>query len=249
MTNARNDEKLATILDQNGLEGVGLYWMILEIIAQHMDKTDRCYAEYPARMWAKYCGISAKKFLKLAEILAELQLLCVHVSEKSIKIECSNLLKFRDEYTSKVRRVSGQAPVQCPDQDTDTEADTETKIQKQTQKRKASTPPDYSIYDAQFIEDIAKWLGPSHYPGNVLDHGHPQAYIEHMKDRAIKERKGNPAKWLITCMTTTGQAEIDQWRSKVDPAEPEYNEVQIADFLKIHGKDWRRILKESRQQL
>jgi hypothetical protein len=106
MSRAHEDEAMAELIAEYGPEGYGVWWIILEKIAAQMDKTQKCYCRYPVRNWATSCGISPKKFRKIAEKLSKLGKVEVSFEENFCSIACLNLLKFRDEYTKK----SGQTP-------------------------------------------------------------------------------------------------------------------------------------------
>lgn len=99
-------EEGAAIIDTMGAEGYGVWWIVLEVIASQMDTTDKCSANYSAKKWGSFCGFSAKKFQKVAEKLAEFSSISVKETGEFLEIECSNLLKYRDEYSKK----SGQTP-------------------------------------------------------------------------------------------------------------------------------------------
>jgi len=106
---AREDEAMVELLSEFGPEGYGVWWIILEQIAEQMDgKSDRCCCRYPLKKWATNCGVSAKKFQKIAEKLAKLGKISIEKTENLYIIECRNLLKFRDEYTSKNKEKSGE---------------------------------------------------------------------------------------------------------------------------------------------
>ncbi len=122
LTNARNDEALSELLDEFGALGYGIWWTILEMIAQQMDKTDRCSARYSLKKWSKSCQVSVKKFQKVVSFLSKLEKLSAKKCEKNsnfLIIECRNLLKFRDKCSKKsgqcpdnVRTLSGATPEQ-----------------------------------------------------------------------------------------------------------------------------------------
>ncbi len=124
LSNASEDEKLAELIEIHGAEGYGIYWMILEKIADKMVKgktSTNC--KYPASKWAKICGKNPRGMNKFYETFAYLKLMKISYidnSSKHIDIDCHNLLKYRDEYSKK----SGQKPDiiltdfgQTPDQD------------------------------------------------------------------------------------------------------------------------------------
>jgi len=108
---ARDDEAMVQILAEFGPEGYGVWWIILEQIAEQMDgKSDRCSCRYPLKKWASNCGVSAKKFQKIAGKLSKLGKITTENSENLYSIECRNLLKFRDEYSSRTGQKSGESP-------------------------------------------------------------------------------------------------------------------------------------------
>lgn len=101
MTDSWTDEKLARMTVDDGLEIYGFYWRVLEIVAKQMDKTTKTNCAYSDKVWSKFCGISAKKFRKFADKLDKLNLIILENSDGRIDIDIPNLVKFRDEYTSR----------------------------------------------------------------------------------------------------------------------------------------------------
>lgn len=144
LSNARNDEDMAELLDTFGAEGYGIWCLILEKISSQMDKTERCFARYSVKKWAKSCEVSAKKFQKVVSFLSKLESLSIKTCDKNpdfLTIECSKLLKLRDEYSKK----SGQTPdkrrtksVVTPDQETEVEAETKKQRNKETEEEEES---------------------------------------------------------------------------------------------------------------
>lgn len=122
MTNARDNETLSELMECFGAEGYGVWWIILELIASQMDKSDKCHARYSLKKWARSCHVSVKKFTKIAEFLSKHEQFSVKKCDKTddfLIIECPKLLKFRDEYSrksgqthDKVRKKSGATPEQ-----------------------------------------------------------------------------------------------------------------------------------------
>jgi len=139
MTRSNRDEKLTRVKDEFGLEGYGLYWLILEIIAEQMNENNKTFVEFSVKTWRTFTGFSTKKLKKYLTFFSELKLFFVEFSQNSIKIDCPNLLKYRDEYSRKKNKKSGQSQERvrtksgesqdkvAPDTDTDTDTDTEKK--------------------------------------------------------------------------------------------------------------------------
>ncbi len=107
LTDSWHDEKLSLIVAEYGLEIYGFWWRLLEIIGKQMDATDRTNCQYSVKVWGKFCGVSPKKFLKFAGTLEKNKLIILNNSDKCIDISIPNLLKFRDEYSSKKTKKSG----------------------------------------------------------------------------------------------------------------------------------------------
>lgn len=112
MSASADDEKISKLEDKAGLEGYGFYWRMLEIIARDMDGTSRCHVTYSATKWGRQANISTKKFLMLLRCCSDVGLMSFCRSGDEYMIKIPNLLKYKDEYTKKVRTNSGQAPVQ-----------------------------------------------------------------------------------------------------------------------------------------
>lgn len=111
-SDAHTNEGLRKLKASMGMEGVGIWWTVLEIIALKMDETDRCHAEYTVSDWCSFLGLRQKKlslFLVLTEF--ELGLKSVH-SGNQLKIECRKLLELRDGWSQRLRRNSGVTPDQ-----------------------------------------------------------------------------------------------------------------------------------------
>lgn len=105
-----DDEKISALIDVGGLELYGFWWRILEIIAKQMDKTPKTSCQYSAKKWGNFCGISAKRFQKFAEILAEKKIISADFGCENIYIDVPNLAKYRDEWTLKQIRNDGKTP-------------------------------------------------------------------------------------------------------------------------------------------
>jgi len=96
-----DDEKIADMVADGGLEIYGFWWRILEIIAKQMTGSSGATCCYPVKVWARFAGISPKTFRKFSKILEEKKLINLKNSENNFTITVDNLLKYRDEYTSR----------------------------------------------------------------------------------------------------------------------------------------------------
>ena len=111
--NAHRNENLAVIIDEFGLEGYGLYWIIVEIIAEQMrgDKIKKTWVEYPYVVWRQLTGVSKRKIRIFAEFLGnfenfpeKIEIFKIKASETALMIDCPKILKIKDEYSQKRER-------------------------------------------------------------------------------------------------------------------------------------------------
>ena len=110
MTASARDEKIALLEAEFGLEGIGFYWRVLEIIAGEMDANLKTSVRFPTKIWAKLFGISAKKFQNLAEFCENVNLFSLKIDGDLVTIDCPKLLTIKDERTSKDARNMSKSP-------------------------------------------------------------------------------------------------------------------------------------------
>lgn len=116
MTAARRDEKLVRLQDEFGVEGYGIYIMILEIIAEQMDgDSEKCSVAFSERFWRKEIGILPKKLKNFVTFSKKIGIFSVKTEGDQIDISCPNLLKYRDEYATKRARENAEKSGQTPD--------------------------------------------------------------------------------------------------------------------------------------
>lgn len=121
MTSSYDDQKIAAVLDELGMEGYGFWWRILEVVARQLDENSEPACEYSAKKWGEFFGFSAKKFEKFVRIFQKNGIFLVEfpenpekfsqnngkISKNTIRITIPNLLKYRDEYTERKAKKSG----------------------------------------------------------------------------------------------------------------------------------------------
>ena len=140
---ARRDEKLAGVHAAGGPAAYGLYFLVLEVIAEHMEtSSSKCAVSYPVSVWARELGIRSQDvrrklaphvaagLIEMGEAGAE-GIVKAHSSRAKLTIAAPNLLKYRDEYSSRVGTKSRQPHE--PDLDLDSDSEKE--------KRKRPPPP------------------------------------------------------------------------------------------------------------
>lgn len=133
MSATRRDERIASLIDEHGFEGYGVFWAVLETIAEQMPAgEDRYEVGYSLKRWGQLLGCHHNKVKKYLSLLGVHGLVTVKSEADCIIVSAPNLLKYRDEYSKKSgrgkesgRRVSsleGEG-----DREGEREADTETK--------------------------------------------------------------------------------------------------------------------------
>ena len=137
LADARNDEIISEMIEIFGPEAYGVWWIILELIASQMDKTDKCSVKYSIKKWAENCSTPPKKFQKMSEFLqnhGKINMYCDKNSVDFLTIECRNLLKYRDEYSKKSRQCKDDVSMGVSigvRRDSGTETETETEAGKE----------------------------------------------------------------------------------------------------------------------
>ena len=101
MTCSFSDEKLSSIVDELGLEGYGFWWRLLQVIGENVDENNITSRTFSAKRWGNFFRFSAKKFEKFARIFEEKRLIFVEFSENQITINVPNILKIKDEWSSR----------------------------------------------------------------------------------------------------------------------------------------------------
>jgi hypothetical protein len=128
LTNERDKEDVAEMIDLLGFEGYGIYNAILEKIADTMDGDKKTSTRLSLKMWASSLPVSTRKFQNFIQTTSKLGLIEVETDGEYLTLSCPILLESLDEYTRKKRRVSGHAP--------DNVAHTYTKTYTKTKKTK-----------------------------------------------------------------------------------------------------------------
>lgn len=108
LSTARDDERIAKLEDVAGLEGYGFYFKLLEIVAQTMDGSNKCEAEYSFSRWGKLTNLHPTRARTLLLRVASCSLVEVQVEETSALVRIPNLLKFRDNHTKNLQAADKQ---------------------------------------------------------------------------------------------------------------------------------------------
>src|SRR3990172_1887488 len=74
LTHSSRDEKLAQVIELLGLEGYGVYWRILEIIAENLDEKCQTSITYTDKQWANFLRTRRDKLENIFRTFELLQL-------------------------------------------------------------------------------------------------------------------------------------------------------------------------------
>jgi len=100
-SNAYSDAKLQKLKIKYGMQGFGLYWFILELIAANIDKHNITFElEHDAEIIAANTGLDANLVQQMLSYMVELDLFDF-INEKII---CTKMASRTDEYTQKIIR-------------------------------------------------------------------------------------------------------------------------------------------------
>lgn len=99
-SNARHDEFITWLRSEYGMEGVGRWWTILEVVAEQMEpQGGSCSAKHPWTEWSSFLKQKRNKmslFLKQIENKSKIKLTDYG---NVLEIEIPKMLELRDNYS------------------------------------------------------------------------------------------------------------------------------------------------------
>ena len=126
MTRSRIDERLSALIDNAGIEGYGFWWLLVEVIAEQMDESDKCSVTYSLPQWSRLLYSHHHKVSNLLGKLEVTGLIQVEKTLGKIEVKIPNLLKYRDEYSKKSGQRKDKNPERVRSKIIDTDTDTDT---------------------------------------------------------------------------------------------------------------------------
>lgn len=145
-TDSIQSEKLNWLIDNHGMEGYGRWFRLLEVVAERMDGSDRCYAEYSIQKWASFLFGKPFKivlFLKQIENKMEIKL---EQNGNILKITIPKLLERRDNYSKNLQATDKKL------------ASKELELEVEVEKKKNNSPAPPTGF-AEFWEAYPKKVG------------------------------------------------------------------------------------------
>jgi hypothetical protein len=102
LSTANEDPKISLLLDRLGPLGYGVWWLILEKVAASLQPSDtEATLTHSTVRWAGSLSVSPLKFINVAKTLHELGLVLVRFDGSRVSVSIPNLLKYRDEHTTR----------------------------------------------------------------------------------------------------------------------------------------------------
>lgn len=128
MADASNDEALADLIDEFGLEGYGRWWLLIETIALQMDKSNKCSVEYS---WVKWQALLKGKRNKLRLFLERLEnygKIKLKENGNKLEIKCPKLLELRDNHSKNLQARANRTNNQDCKQEVEVEVEVDTPL-------------------------------------------------------------------------------------------------------------------------
>lgn len=142
---ANSDDKIVSIRAKFGMWGVGVYWTILEKVAEQMRyDTKLPTATIPIVELMGLCGCKRNKLDSFLEHSRNIRVFFSVVSGRICKIEIPKLLLIKDNYTKDLEETSQTLPSIEVDVEVDVDVD-KSFYEKDKQKRKSVSSANYNL--------------------------------------------------------------------------------------------------------
>jgi hypothetical protein len=191
--NANTDAKLRKVRLKYGMEGYGLYWYCLELIAANVEKHNLSFElEHDAEIIAHDTGIHFERVEEMMRHMVNLHLF----EESTGRITCLKMATRTDEYTQKLIRDTAPVPTssrQTPDTVTTKSLLIEEKRREENRKEEKKKVASAPRFTAPTVDDVA-WY--SEQSGHLID---PSQFVD------FYESKG----WLV------GKSKMKDWKAAV----------------------------------
>lgn len=140
MSQAHTDDKLVRLRAEYGMWGIGVYWTIVEMVAEQMKPNDPTpKAVFTVRELCSYFVVRRQKLSSYLLATRQLRLIYAVTNDNIVTIEIPKLLEIKDNYTKDLE-VSTKQEVEV-DKEVEVKVDTDKNIrasERKDEKRKAS---------------------------------------------------------------------------------------------------------------
>lgn len=186
-SNASIDAKLKRVRLKYGMEGYGLYWYCLELVAQTVEKHNLTFElEHDAELIAMDTGLHQER---VQEMMSDMVKWGLFENRDGI-ITCLKMATRTDEYTQKVLRSQGNVSTvsgECPDKIPPNRIEENRTEQKRKESKGRFTPPT--------LEEVAAYCQERN---NNID---PQHFIDHYEANGWMRGKNKIKSWKA-CVRT-----------------------------------------------
>lgn len=205
-SNANMDAKLQEILLDYGLEGYGLYWYCVELIAGNVDQENLTFElEHDCRIIARNTGSTVQRVQEMMTKFIELGLF----EDSGGIVTCLKLAKVADDYTAKLVRKKidetpelpdvGESPTNSEKVPLDKIRIDKNRLDKNISKTpKKSSPKKFIKPDLESIEEYFR----------ERDHFNPKAiaekFLNHYESNGWKVGKNPMKDWKAAVRTWMG---------------------------------------------
>jgi len=111
MSAANSDDKLVDIRSTFGMWGIGVYWTLVERVAEQMKGVDLIpVAAFDENELCSFCGCKRNKLETFLKHLQNIRGIKWQRSGNIIKIEITKLLEIKDNYHIDLEETSKQLP-------------------------------------------------------------------------------------------------------------------------------------------
>lgn len=188
-SNANTDAKLEKLMIRFGLEGYGLYWYCLELIAAQIEKHNLTFElEHDSEILSRRTGMHVERVQDVMSYMTEIKLF---ENDRGV-ITCLKMASRTDEYTQKIMKKHAVASVvptvsgQTPDSIVTKSVLIEEKEEKE-EKQGRFTPPT--------LEEIKSYISEKGYQVNAND------FINHYEANGWMRGKTKVKSWKA-CVRT-----------------------------------------------
>jgi len=99
-SNARHDEFITWLRGEYGMEGVGRWWTILEVVAEQMDpKKGNFSASHPWTEWSSFLKQKRNKLTSFLKQIENKQKIKLIDHGMVLEIEIHKMIELRDNYS------------------------------------------------------------------------------------------------------------------------------------------------------
>lgn len=156
MSDANRDDKLVAIRDEFGLWGVGLYWTIVEMVAEQMKSRDpkpEAIILFP--VLCSFAGCKPNKLRRFLELMRNQRGMLAEQNGNQLRIIIPKLLEIKDNYLKDLEETKKKLPSKEVEVEVEEEVDVKIRVPRKHE------PP--TLDDVKLL-----WLE-RHYPAKEIE--------------------------------------------------------------------------------